>query len=169
MCLECIRKASGICLESIRKVRCLLYVSKVSGMCVEGIWKVSKSVWKVSGGCLGCLLKVSWRCLEKLYDFFEKCVAGANKMSRTRLRCVWKVSGMCLANVLKDSGMSLDGAWKFFKVLEGVGMSLKSFQKKFGRFLKCFWRVSEGVDMRSGWFKEGSGGYKDSVLKASQE
>ena len=31
-------------------------------------------------------------------------------------------------------------------------MSLKSFQKKFGRFLKCFWRVSEGVDMRSGWF-----------------
>ena len=48
-------------------------------------------------------------------------------------------------------------------------MSLKSFQKKSGRFLEGFWRVSEGVDMRSGWFKEGSGGYKDSVLKASQE
>ena len=67
----------------------------------------------------------------------------------------WNVSGWCLE--------------VFSKVLEGVGMSLKSFQKKFGRFLKCFWRVSEGVDMRSGWFKEGSGGYKDSVLKASQE
>ena len=66
MCLEgawkvsgmCIRNVSGRCLESIRKVRCLLCVCKVSGMCVEAIWKVSKSVWKVSGGCLGCLLKV---------------------------------------------------------------------------------------------------------------
>ena len=54
----------------------------------------------------------------------------------------------------------------FSKVLEGV---VKSFQKKSGRFLECFCRVSEGVDMRSGWFKERSRGYKDSILKASKE